>query len=94
MPGVIVSEELLLIIDEIKGRKAKYIQKPCEQATREDQLYIDQIRELFQKYWKIAVITAEENSLLKGPTMPEDRDSKNIFARYQESGIELVRNPL
>ncbi|MWJ28572.1 hypothetical protein GPM19_10200 [Halomonas sp. ZH2S] len=72
--------------------KAKYIQKPCEQAAREGSLDINEMRELFQKYWKIAVITVEENSRLKGHAMPKDWDFENIFSRYQESGIELVKN--
>ena len=74
--------------------KARYIQRPCEQAAREGRLDIDEIRELFRRYWRISVITAEENSRLNGHAMPDDWDSENVFARYQECGIELVENPL
>ena len=70
--------------------KSRYIQKPCEKAAREGRLDIDEIRELFRKYWKISIITVEENARLKGHAMPEDWDLENVFARYQECGIELV----
>lgn len=74
--------------------KARYIQKPCEQAAQEGRLDIAEIRELFRRYWKISVITVEENSRLKGHAMPDDWDLENVFARYQECGIELVENLL
>lgn len=73
--------------------KAKYIQKPCEQAAKEGRLNINEIRGLFQEYWKISVITTEENSRLKSHSMPADWDFKNIFYRYQEAGIELIKTP-
>ncbi len=72
--------------------KNKYIQRPCEEKAREGNLTIDIILELLNKYWKIAIITSDENKLLHQKTMPIDWDNENIFYRYEHAGIKLVKS--
>lgn len=70
--------------------KARYIQKPSERAAEEGRLDLDELRVLFQKYWKIAVITVDENVSLRAHAMPLNWDYVDVLARYRESGVELV----
>ncbi len=87
------SQDFSGLVFEHMVPKSKYIQKPCEQAAQEGRLDIDEIQALFQKYWKISIITTDENSRLSVRDMPDDWDFENIFARYQKCGIELVESP-
>lgn len=58
--------------------------------AKEGNLEIDFIREILEKYWKIAIITKDEDKLLTGRSMPKDWDGNNIFARYDIAGIQLI----
>jgi len=95
----------LLALEQVKSKqfsglifehmvpKSKYIQKPCEEAAKKGSLNENYMTELFQRYWKIAVITKEENSLLHGTKMPKNWDGNDYLARYKESGIKLLKSP-
>ena len=69
--------------------KHKYIQKPCMEMAMKNNLDQNKVRELINKDWKIAIITKEENSRLRGRTMPKDWDGEDIFRRYNDAGIQL-----
>lgn len=73
--------------------KQKYIQGPCVEMAKNGTLSVSYITQLLEKYWKIAVITKDEDSLLKTRSMPMDWDQENVFYRYQVVGIELVKSP-
>lgn len=73
--------------------KSNYIQQPCMQAARMGKLSLDFMRVLFEKYWKIAIITKEEDARLVSKKMPNNWDENNLFSRYEEAGIELEANP-
>jgi hypothetical protein len=74
--------------------KNKYIQKVCEEHAKNDTLTLEFIVELLNKYWKIAVITKEEDKMLSSRSMPKDWDGENIFFRYQKANIQLIMNPM
>lgn len=73
--------------------KAKYIQRPCEEAARGGQKSADELLEFIEEklnlYWKIAVITKDEDDLLPPRDMPSDWDGIDVRARYQKVGISL-----
>ncbi|WP_018623413.1 hypothetical protein [Kangiella aquimarina] len=73
--------------------KREYIQRPCEIAAAQNTLSIDYVKSLFDKYWRIAIITKEEDKSLKSKSMPHNWDKKDIHARYKESGIILIESP-
>lgn len=70
--------------------KNKYIQKVCEEEAKDKKLEPEFIIELLNKYWKIAVITKDEDDKLNSRSMPVDWDGENIFARYEEAKLELI----
>jgi hypothetical protein len=75
--------------------KTKYIQGPCEDLAKAGKLTFNEIFPLLEKYWFIATITKEEEKLLKtSKVMPLDWDNKNHFARYENTNIELIPNPI
>jgi len=67
--------------------KAKYILKPCEKKAESGDLTLDFIEEILRKYWKIAIITTEENKRLDSKSMPANWNKKDISARYTEAGV-------
>ena len=69
--------------------KSKYIQRPCEKLAKNGMLKIDDVTDLFNKYWKIAIITKEEDKLISSKSMPDDWDNVCIYARYNKAGITL-----
>ncbi|MCK9467316.1 MAG: hypothetical protein M0P94_03230 [Candidatus Absconditabacterales bacterium] len=73
--------------------KNKYIQKICQDKAKDKTLDIVFIVDLLNKYWKIAVITKDEDKQLISRSMPENWDKENIFLRYQEVKIQLIFNP-
>ncbi len=73
--------------------KDKYIQKVCEERAVQGLLDLDFVVEILRKYWRIAVISKEENGLLVSRQMPKDWDEVNIFHRYHDKGIGLISNP-
>lgn len=73
--------------------KNEYIQKPCEEAARNNSITIEFIEDKLRKYWKIAIITKEEDKLLASKRMPNDWDGKDIFARYQNK-VEVQRRSI
>lgn len=73
--------------------KSIYIQKPCEDAARNNIITAEFIENILNKYWVIATITKEEDKKLLMCSMPNDWDGCDIFARYKAAGIELIANP-
>lgn len=73
--------------------KDEYIQKPCERLAAQHALSVGSVEELLRMYWKLATITNEENRLLSAKRMSSGWDGKNVLARYEAVGVELVRNP-
>lgn len=73
--------------------KARYIQEPCELRARQGTLSVEVIQALLVKYWLLATVTKEEDSLLRRREMPGDWDRERTHARYAEAGIVLVSNP-
>ena len=72
--------------------KTKYILKPCEERSKNGTLTIDFIEDLLNRYYKIAVVTVEEDKKLNRNSMPKDWDGINIFSRYEEAQIELIES--
>jgi len=70
--------------------KTKYILKPCEERARNKTLTVDFIEDLLNRYYKVAVVTTEEDKMLNTNSMPDSWDGVNIFSRYEEVGIELL----
>jgi hypothetical protein len=73
--------------------KSKHIQKPCIKRAKVGLLTEAYVRDLFQRYWKIAIITREEDSLLESRSMPNNWDGEDIFVRYRAANINLVPSP-
>ncbi len=78
--------------------KKRYIQEPIENLAKNPSEFVfklkDEIKERIQEYYYVALITISEDKELLKNEMPDDWDGKNIFARYENSGIKLIRNPL
>lgn len=68
--------------------KQKFIQKPLEEAQ---DLTVEMIHELLNKFYVTAVVTKEEDRKLRKSLKQEDF-AKNIFSRY-EGVVELEVNP-
>jgi hypothetical protein len=75
--------------------KSKYIQKPCEEWARNNEITEKKVFDLLDKYWHIATITKEEEKNL-GSTkrMPENWDGNSHLTRYDLGKIELIPNPI
>jgi hypothetical protein len=73
--------------------KQKYIQSVCVESAKGKNLTLDFVVDLLRRYWKIAVVTKEENVRLRKYSMPDFWDGKNIFARYQDADIKLIQSP-
>jgi hypothetical protein len=73
--------------------KTRYIQKRCEEAAKKGRLTVHDVRDLLDKYWRLATITKEEDRRLNPVSMPETWDGVNPLARYEAAGIELLPNP-
>jgi hypothetical protein len=73
--------------------KDAYIQKPCEVLAQQAPINVEFILDLLGRYWSIATITAEEDRKLNKNEMPDDWDGINVFYRYEQAGIMLIRNP-
>ncbi len=73
--------------------KTEYIQAPCEQCAREGKLTVEFISELLSKYWHLATITKREDRMLDPTEMPRAWTWRNVRARYEAAGINLVQNP-
>ena len=78
--------------------KEKYIQEPCIKKSIEIKINNEPISELedfilnkLKKYWKLAVVTKEEDKLLSRNKMPDNWDKKNIKARYEAAKIPLTK---
>ncbi len=72
--------------------KQQYIQKPCEQMAKEQTLTFELVVEKLIKYWHTAVITKNEDALLRRQSMPYDWNESDIFLRYKEAKIKLKQN--
>lgn len=71
--------------------KGKYIHQPCLEKAKDRQLTVAYVNSLLDKYWKIAVITKDEDRKMSIRSMPPDWDGIDIFARYRNAGIELTK---
>jgi hypothetical protein len=70
--------------------KSRYIQKPCEERAQKKSLDEDYVIELLNRYWKIAIVTKEEDEKLTRSKMPDEWDEVDIRLRYTNAGIDLV----
>ena len=70
--------------------KSKYIQKPCEERAQKKSLNEDYVIDLLNRYWKIAIVTKEEDKKLTRTKMPDDWDEADIRIRYKNARIDLV----
>ena len=70
--------------------KTRYIQGPCEEKAKRGQLNVSDVLDLLDRYWKVAVVTKEEDRLLAKSMMPDGWDGQNIFIRYERAGVKLV----
>ena len=70
--------------------KSQYIQKPCEERAKKKSLSEDYVLGLLNRYWKIAIVTKEEDAELTRTKMPDDWDAEDIRLRYTYADIELV----
>ena len=48
---------------------------------------------LISKYWVICTITKDEDKLLNRTNMPNNWNERNLFARYDEIKLRIVKNP-
>lgn len=84
------------IIYEHMILKNKYIQQPCIKRCQSSKsgMNFEFAYRLISKYWKIAIITKEEDAKLRQcglrNAMPENWDGNNIFSRYEAAGIQLI----
>jgi hypothetical protein len=89
----------------IKGRlifehmipKEKYIQKPCEEIIRVQDISDSdkqaKIKEILTKYWFIASISVEEDKSIRYKrTMPPNWDGVSLTDRYDDVGIIVLKN--
>ena len=72
--------------------KSEYIQKLCEEKAKKGILKQKDVEQLLKKYFHCALITSDEDKLLKRNKMPEGWNKKNIFARYEKAHIKLKKN--
>lgn len=86
---IIKTESKNELIYEHMVPKNKYIQKPCVEEAIKGTLTKEFVFEKLKSYWFIAIITKNEDKKLKGKTMPNGWDRKNIFSRYDEAGVKL-----
>ena len=70
--------------------KSQYIQKPCEERAKKKSLSEDYVLDLLNRYWKIAIVTKEEDAKLARTKMPDDWDAEDIRLRYDNERIKLV----
>lgn len=79
--------------------KTRYIQKYCMKAAVTGQFENGEkfseaaIKGFLERYWKVTVITKEEDDKLTHAglreKMPKDWDGKDLFARYKAVGITV-----
>lgn len=72
--------------------KTKYIKEACENAAQNGELSPDFIYHLLMRYYWTATIHKTEDNLLIKNTMPKEWDEVNIFARYDEANIKLIKH--
>jgi hypothetical protein len=89
----IKKHDLSELVYEHMVPKEKYIQSVCLNKAMQGTLTYQDVYELLNKYWFIAIITKSENLQLNlaglRSTMPKNWDGKNIFARYNYTNIHL-----
>ena len=68
-------------------------QKECVAAAKQGKnKSVAEIQDILNKYWFIAIITADEHKKLSKEKMPEDWNHSNIFSRYEKAKIKLTKN--
>jgi uncharacterized UPF0160 family protein len=85
----IITGDYTNLIYEHMVPKTEYIQQRCEEKARGGKLTIDFVVDRLERYWRIAVITKDEDNLLERSRMPVDWDGIDILARYVSAGIAL-----
>jgi len=70
--------------------KSGYIHEPCEQELLNGTLTIEFIKDLLNCFLWTATVTEDEHTLLDTYAMPKSWDRKNIMARYENVGIQLL----
>jgi hypothetical protein len=86
----IKAREFTDLVFEHMVPKHKYIQKPCVEKAIKKELKENDVYDLLERYWKIAIITKEEDKKLVGRSMPKGWDGEDIFLRYKLAGIQLI----
>lgn len=87
----LMSKERGGLIYEHMVPKEEYINSVCIKGLLEKKrITPDFIENLLEKYWKIAIITQDEDTKLPKMKMPQNWDGVDIFARYKEAGINLI----
>jgi hypothetical protein len=89
----IQSDDYKGLVFEHMVPKDAYIQKPCEVLAQQATINVELILDLLDRYWSIATITAEEDQKINKNEMPDGWDGSNVFYRYEQAGIMLIRIP-
>ena len=92
---LILSEDKTILINNKHHRLIKEHSIPVASLykilRKEENLNVDQTELILKKYYKLGVLTKSEDDLLNSnglrSKMPPKWDGKNIFARYDEIGI-------
>jgi len=78
-------------VNEHMVPKQKYILDELINLAERQELTMDKILSVINDYLNIAFITSEENKKLPTRTnMPKEWDGVDIFARYNDTDIELI----
>lgn len=85
----ILNDDYINLVYEHMVPKTKYIQQPCESKARTGELTLDIVLDLLERYWKIAVVTKDEDSKLERSRMPAGWDKTDVRARYVSAGVLL-----
>jgi len=91
--GKVRNKDFSNLVYEHMIPKTRYIQKPCEYEAMNYTLSPAFVFSLLKKYWKIAIVTKDEDSLLHRTKMSKSWDHENIFDRYDSAGILLTERP-
>lgn len=66
-----------------------FIQAKCEAKAKTEELTVDFVRDILDRYLWTATVTVEEHLRLSRSTMPRGWDQENIFARYEKANLKL-----
>lgn len=89
----LTSKDYTELVCEHLVPKSRYIQRPCEELAARGELTTDFVRDILEKFWRLATITKTEDAKLRRSSMPANWDGYNVLARYEAAGIQLKPNP-